>query len=94
MSEFFSWEFLASFAGAAVATGILTQFLKKIKIPTQILSYIVAFGILLLAKAFTSSEVDLSEWTLIPLNAALVSLASNGKYMALKRLCDGGEKKV
>ena len=40
MDEFFSWQMLATFAGATAATGILTQFLKNLipKLPTQWLS--------------------------------------------------------
>lgn len=66
MDEFFSWQMLATFAGATAATGILTQFLKNLipKLPTQWLSYLLA----------------------------LVSMASNGAFAAVKRAAEGKSK--
>ena len=81
---------IASFAGATTATALLTQFLKGIwaKLPTQILSYIIAVVILIPATIFTVG-VDWQTLLLIPLNAAIVSLASNGAYDAIVRVRDG-----
>ena len=91
MNEFFSWAGLATFAGASAATGIITQFLKeKIKkLPTQWLSYIIAVVVLALATAATAWGADWTTWAMIPLNAVVVSLASNGAYSASIRIRDG-----
>lgn len=87
MDEFFTWSMLASFAGAGVATAIITQFVKKplAKIPTQIVSYAIALIILLLATAATGGAEDWTGWAIIPLNAVLVSLSSNGAFEAITR---------
>lgn len=86
MNEFFTWAFLGTFAGAALATGLLTQFLKNLNIPTQLLSYIIAIIVLLGATAATGGATNLFEWLLIPFNAVLVSLASNGAFSAILRV--------
>ena len=87
MSEFFNWEILATFTGASVATAILTQFIKKplAKITTQLVSYIVALIILVLATATVGSAQTWSEWLIAPLNAILVSVAANGEFTAVNR---------
>ena len=43
-NSFLSWDILATFAGVAACTGLLTQMLKSVtaKLPTQRLSYIIA----------------------------------------------------
>ena len=91
MDQFFTWELLATFVGAATGTGIITQFVKGIpflqKIPTQFLSYLVALLILAAATAATGGATDWTGWAIIPLNAVLVSFSANGAYDALtKRL--------
>ena len=90
MDEFFSWEMLGSFAGCAAATAIVTQFLKNlfVKLPTQWLSYIIAVVILYLATLF-SGNMTAAAAAIAPLNAILVSLASNGVYSAVVRAKDG-----
>lgn len=88
MDQFFSWEMLATLAGAAAATGILTQFLKGLlpKLPTQWLSYIIALVILLAATAATGGiGADWTVWAIVPLNAVIVSLAANGAFSAVQR---------
>jgi len=68
-----------------VATGLLTQFLKgTIKIPTQWLSYIIAVVLLFAATLFTGG-LTLSTGGVIPLNAVIVALSSNGAYSAIVR---------
>lgn len=89
MDQFFTWEVLATLAGCAAATGIVTQLLKDAlkKIPTQLLSYLIALLILAAATAATGSASDWTGWAIIPLNAVLVSFSANGAYDALtKRL--------
>ncbi len=94
MNEFFSWSMLATFAGASAATALLTQFIKKPlkKIPTQLMSYIISIVVLGLATAATETFETWRDWAIIPFNAALVSLSSNGSFEALKRIMDGKTK--
>lgn len=85
MNDFFTWEMLATLAGCSLATGLLTQFLKNsIKIPTQWLSYIIAVVLLFAATLFTDG-LTLSTGGIIPLNAVIVALSSNGAYSAIVR---------
>lgn len=89
MDQFFTWELLATFVGAATGTGIITQFVKDApffqKIPARFLSYIVALIILAAATAATGGATDWTGWVIIPLNAVLVSLSANGAYDALAK---------
>lgn len=86
MSEFFTWEFIGTFAGIGVFTGVIVQFIKKyIPIPTQILSWIVAFVGLILAQLFTNT-LSLSMAILDVFNAILIGAATSGAYDTAKRL--------
>lgn len=92
MNEFFTWQTLATFAGAAAATGIITQFVKGwlSKIPTQIVSYVVALVILLAATAATTAGgAEWTVWAIVPLNAVIVSMSANGAFAAVQRVKDG-----
>lgn len=88
MDSFFDWTMLGSFAGAAAATGIVTQAVKGIfqKIPTQIVSYVIAVVILGLATAATGAVSDWTGWALVPLNAVVVAFTANGGFDAIKRV--------
>ena len=88
MTEFFTWGFLMTFGGAAIATTIITQFIKDAAkaIPTQIVSYFIALVVLLGATAATGAAQGWQDWLLVPFNALLVSLASNGVYDAGTRI--------
>ena len=88
MDSFFDWGMLGTFAGAAAATGIVTQAVKGIfqKIPTQLVSYVIAVVILGLATAATGGAFDWTGWALVPLNAVVVSLSANGGFEAIKRV--------
>ena len=88
MDSFFDWGMLGTFAGAAAATGIVTQAVKGIfqKIPTQLVSYVIAVLVLGLATAATGGSSDWTGWALVPLNAVVVSLASNGGFDIIKRV--------
>lgn len=96
MDQFFTWELLATFVGAATGTGIITQFVKDVpllkKLPTQFLSYLIALLILTAATAATGGATDWTGWAIIPLNAVLVSFSANGAFAAVKR-ATGGDKK-
>jgi len=88
MNEFFTWQTLVTFAGAAGGTAVITQFLKDYlsKVPTQILSYIIAFVILTVATAATAGFItDWEVWAIIPFNAVIVSLSANGGFSAVER---------
>lgn len=89
MNDFFTWELLATFAGAATATAIVTQFVKEWlkKIPTQIVSYVIALVILGIATAVQyGAGAPWSVWALIPFNAVIVSLSANGAFSAIERI--------
>ncbi len=89
MGEFFTWGALGTYAGALLATTLITQLFKGVtvisKIPTRIFSYAVAFVVLVLSRLFTE-QIDLSAIALCLINAAVVSLASNGAYDTACRL--------
>ena len=86
--EFFDWNLLGEYAGAALAVGILTQLTKEIPgikaIPTQLWSYFLAFVTLVLAEAF-GNGITVRGTVLALFNAAVVSLSANGGYSAVKR---------
>lgn len=95
MNEFLTWETLGTFAGCAAATGFLTQFLKEPlkKLPTQWLSYIIAVVLLFGATAATRGFAQpWTVWAMIPLNAVIVSLSSNGAFEAVKRVRNGKQE--
>lgn len=89
MDNFLTWQFLATYAGAVTVTGILTQYLKAIKLPTQVLSYIIALVIISGASFATGLITGWSDIGLLPLNAVIVSIASNGGFAAIKRTKGG-----
>lgn len=83
MNEFFTWTMLATYAGATLATTLITQLVKGISflenIPTRLVSYIVSLVVLVVATIFTG-EVTVSSITLCVVNAVVVALAANGGY--------------
>lgn len=93
MNEFVTWEFLATFAGATMITALITQAIKNKlnKIPTQLMSYIIAVVVLLLANFFTVG-LTVSSAILLLFNALGVSLASNGGYQAVTKIADTRKK--
>lgn len=95
MNEFLSWDTLATYGGALAAVAALTQFTKEIpgikKIPTQLWSYILSLLILFPATAFTVGLTWQSA-VLILFNAAIVSLAANGGFNAIKKVITEKEK--
>ena len=86
MNDFFSWTMLATYSGAVLATGLITQFIKNFngisKLPTQLLSYLVAFVVLILATWFTDT-LTVESAVMCILNAVVVAFASNGAYEAV-----------
>lgn len=81
MNEFFTWEMLATYAGATVATSLITELIKKfgVKINARLLAYIVSVVVLIAANYFTG-VLSVSTAVITLMNAAVVSLASNGAY--------------
>lgn len=81
--NFFDWTTLATFAGATAIVAIITQLIKEVgfikKIPTQLLSYIIALIVLYPAFYFTG-QLNVSTAVLILFNGIVVSLAANGGY--------------
>lgn len=86
--EFFTWETLATLAGASLLTGLITQLLKEVgfiqKIPTQIFSWLVAVVVLIAATAFMGN-LTLDTGLLCVVNAVVVSLSANGGYELITR---------
>lgn len=80
----FSWEQLATIAGATLATLLVVQLLKlpidKIwKIPTRIVAYVIALVVMFLATHFTVG-ITWSNGILAAVNAVIVALAAMGSY--------------
>ena len=88
MNEFFTWTTLMTYAGATLATTLVTQLLKGIcfidRIPTRIFSYVVAL-IILLAATFFTSAMTWNAAALCVVNAVVVSLAANGAFDAVAK---------
>ena len=83
-TEAYSWEYLATIAGATAATLLIVQFLKlpldKVwKIPTRIIAYVIALIIIILAQYFTAG-LDARNALLCIVNAFVVALAAFGAY--------------
>jgi hypothetical protein len=96
MNNFFTWETLATFAGCAAATAVITQFLKSASffknIATQWVSYFVAV-ILLLGATYFTGALTWSSGALIPFNAVIIALSANGAYSAVLRATGTKENK-
>lgn len=90
--NFFDWTYLGTFAGALVAVTLLTELTKNLpgikRVPTQLYSWLLAFVVLILSTVFTDA-LSVQNAVLSVLNAAMVSLAANGGYAALKRVMEG-----
>ncbi len=80
----FTWESLATIAGATLATMLIVQLLKlpmdKVwKIPTRIIVFLIAAIVLLLATHFTVGLTSQNAILTI-INAVIVALAAMGGY--------------
>ena len=86
MNEFFTWTMLLTYSGAALATSLVTQFVKNLgvlsKVHTQIVSYVVAL-LVLIAGTFFTGALTIESTALCVLNAVVVAFASNGAYDAV-----------
>jgi len=85
MNEFFTWSALGTYAGAVLVTTLITQLVKGIgfigKIPTRIVSYVIAL-IMLLGANTAAGTLDWATAGLCVVNAVVVALASNGAHDA------------
>lgn len=86
MDNFLTWDVLLTYSGCIAGTVLLTEWLKNVfsKIPTQIVSFVIAAVILFVGHWATGTFV----WAEAPLylvNAIAVSLAANGGFDILKR---------
>ena len=86
MQEFFTWTMLATYAGATLATTLITQLIKGVSflkdVPTRVTAYAVALVVLVVATIF-AGEVTASSIGLCVVNAVVVALAANGGYDAV-----------
>lgn len=83
-AEPFTWDYIATIAGATAATLLIVQLLKLPldrvwKIPTRIWVYVIALVLMLAATLFTVG-LDFKTGLLTAVNAAIVSLAAMGAY--------------
>lgn len=80
----YTWEYLASIAGATALTLLIVQFLKVPldrvwRIPTRLFVYFIALLILIVATAFTTG-LNLQNALMAFVNAFLVALTAYGAY--------------
>ena len=91
---FFDWAYLGTFAGALAAVALVTEMIKGLpgirRVPTQVVSWVLAVAVLMLSQEF-GGTLTWKTAVLTLLNGAMVSLAANGGYEALKRIV-GGKK--
>lgn len=83
-TEPFSWDYIATIAGATAATLLIVQLLKLPldrvwKIPTRIWVYLIALILMLLSTQFTTG-LTLQNALLTVVNAVIVALAAMGAY--------------
>ena len=95
-TEPFTWEQLATIAGATLATLLIVQLLKlpldKVwKIPTRIVAYVIALILMIVATYFTIG-LTWSDAGLAAINAVIVALAAMGAYELTFRKGDEGKK--
>ena len=80
----YTWDSLATIGGATSATLLIVQYIKAPldrwhHIPTRLVTLIVAFAILTIARAYTVG-LNWLDLPLILLNAFVVALAAMGAY--------------
>lgn len=86
LDNFLTWDVLLTYAGCVAGTVLVTEWFKKFlaKIPTQIVSFVIAVLILFIGHLATGT-FSWAEAPLYLVNAIAVSLAANGGFDALKR---------
>lgn len=87
--DLFTWQLLATYGGAIVATALITQFFKGIgpidRIPTRIFAYVVAL-ILTLAATYFTGAFTAETAVLCLINAFAIAIAASGGYDLTKQL--------
>ena len=82
--NFFTWEYLTTYAGAVLAVTVIVQFTKELRyikdIPTRVWAYLVAVVLLLLSTFFTVRPITPAVILLCIINAVLVAMAAVGGY--------------
>lgn len=95
LTDFVSWDVLATYAGAVAMVNVLTQVTKNVvginKIPTQLWSYALALVVLYCASFFTGT-LTASVAVLTLFNGFLVSMTANGVYEGIQRTKVGEDK--
>ena len=88
--EFFTWEYLGTYAGATIAVMLFVQFTKDLpgikSIPTRLWAYVIAAVLMVLSTVFTVSPITPSIILLCLINAVIVAMAACGEYDTLKSL--------
>lgn len=86
INNFLDWGTLGTFTGACLAVSIATQAFKDIfkGVPTRLISYISALIVLVGAAYFNGANGNIGEYVICPVNALLVSFASNGAFDFIK----------
>ena len=88
--EFFTWEYLGTYAGSTIAVMLFVQFTKDLPgikaIPTRLWAYVIAAVLLVLATVFTVSPITPSVILLCLINAVIVAMAACGGYDTLRSL--------
>ena len=84
IAEPFTWEYLATIAGASTFTLLVVQFIKEpldklVKIPTRIVAYVISAAVMLVALAFTDG-FTCGGVCLALANAFISALAASGTY--------------
>lgn len=85
MTEFFTWQILATYGGAVLFVTLITQLFKGVVpagAPTRFVSYLAALLVLIAAGVFTGAATTVADIALCFINALVVSLAANGAYDA------------
>jgi cell division protein FtsW (lipid II flippase) len=96
VTEFMTWEMLATSGGAVLVTLLVVQFLKlpidKVwKVPTRFLVYLIALILLILYEVVTVGVLTFPRIPLIALNAITVTLGALGAYeLTFKKLEGSG----
>lgn len=84
VAQAYDWASLGTIAGATAATLIIVQLIKapldKVwKLPTRLVVYLIALGLMMTAQAFTDG-LTWESGVLAAVNAAMVALSSYGAY--------------
>jgi cell division protein FtsW (lipid II flippase) len=85
VTEFMTWEILATSGGAVLVTLFIVQFLKlpldKVwKVPTRFIVYLIALILLILYEVATVGILTFPRIPIIVLNAVVVAVGAMGSY--------------